>query len=292
MTRTDQFIAQLESYLESYEGSTPLPDDVRDAIRAELPSIHQRPAWWPARRLPTMNNSMKLALATAAVAVAAFVGYSYLVAPNVGGPDITRPTPTPQPGASLEAGLPVLDEQEGPLEPGTYVVTDVEPLRIGITVPAGWTKNVLDAAVWTESSTVHIWFGRVDNIYADPCAASEGLLDPPVGPTADDLADAVAALPGVNAVATEVSFSGYPGTYLELTPADPIDGWCGGDAALWDLPDGEVMGGPDSFGQVRLWIVDVSGDRLVMIGQVRAAASSTETGGLQEIVESIQIQAP
>ena len=37
MTRNDDFIGQLEGYLDEYEGSTPLPDEVRDAIRAELP---------------------------------------------------------------------------------------------------------------------------------------------------------------------------------------------------------------------------------------------------------------
>ena len=52
MTHNDEFIGQLESYLDEYEGSTPLPEDVRDAIRAELPLTRQRPPWWPARRLP------------------------------------------------------------------------------------------------------------------------------------------------------------------------------------------------------------------------------------------------
>ena len=37
MTRNDDFIGQLEGYLEEYEGSTPLPNEVRDAIRAQLP---------------------------------------------------------------------------------------------------------------------------------------------------------------------------------------------------------------------------------------------------------------
>ncbi|MEO7294741.1 MAG: hypothetical protein ABIZ57_01255, partial [Candidatus Limnocylindria bacterium] len=79
MTRQDEFTAQLEDYLDEYEGSTPLPEDVRNAIRAQLPSIHQRPAWWPARRFPEMNNTAKLALAAAAVVVAALVGIRYLL---------------------------------------------------------------------------------------------------------------------------------------------------------------------------------------------------------------------
>ena len=88
MTRNDDFIRQLEGYLDEYEGSTPLPSEVRDAIRAQLPSTTQRPAWWPARRFPEMNNVMKLSLAAAAVVVAALLGYNYLVVPNVGGPGL------------------------------------------------------------------------------------------------------------------------------------------------------------------------------------------------------------
>ncbi len=67
MTRDDDFIGQLEGYLDEYEGSTPLPDEVRDAIRAQLPSTQQRPAWWPARRFPEMNSFAKFGLAAAAV---------------------------------------------------------------------------------------------------------------------------------------------------------------------------------------------------------------------------------
>jgi hypothetical protein len=40
---------------------------------------------------------------------------------------------------------------------------------------------------------------------------------------------------------------------------------------------------------MRMWIVDVAGDRLVMAAEFRSAASSSETAGLQQIVDSIQI---
>jgi hypothetical protein len=276
----------VRSWLE--DGATRLPDSVLDSVLDDLPTTPQRRAtWWPARRYFTMNTSIRFAVAAAVVVVASILGYAYLAGPNVGSQEIGDGTPSP--GASLEAGLPILDEQEGPLEPGTYVVTDVEPMRIGITVPAGWTKNFVDAAVWTQNSTVHIGFGRVDNIYADPCAPSEGLLDPPVGSTVDDLATAFADLPGLNATMEEVAFSGYSGKYVELAPSDPIDEWCSGDAVLWELPNGEQSPGPGSFGLMRMWIVDVAGDRLVMAAEVRSAASSSETAGLQQIVDSIQI---
>ena len=77
MTHNDEFIGQLEGYLDEYEGSTPLPEDVRDAIRAELPLTRQRPAWWPAWRFPEMNNMAKLGIAAAAVVVAALLGFRF-----------------------------------------------------------------------------------------------------------------------------------------------------------------------------------------------------------------------
>ena len=36
MTRDDTFVEQLENYLDEYEGLTPLPDLVRDDVRAAL----------------------------------------------------------------------------------------------------------------------------------------------------------------------------------------------------------------------------------------------------------------
>ena len=47
MTR-DEFIGLLGGYLDEYEGSTPMPEHVRDAIRADLPSTRQRRGLWPA----------------------------------------------------------------------------------------------------------------------------------------------------------------------------------------------------------------------------------------------------
>ncbi len=47
-----------------------------------------------------MNNIAKLGLAAAAVVVAALLGYTYLVAPNVGGPE---PSTSPSPLADTDA---------------------------------------------------------------------------------------------------------------------------------------------------------------------------------------------
>ena len=79
MTRDDDFIGQLEGYLDEYEGSTPLPDEVRDAIRAQLPSINSARPGGPRGGCPSMNNRLRLGVAAVAV-VAAALGYGLMQA--------------------------------------------------------------------------------------------------------------------------------------------------------------------------------------------------------------------
>jgi hypothetical protein len=276
-------------------GPATAPVRVAEAVRLEVRSTRQAVTLigWPPRRFPFMNSTVRYALAASIVAVAAIVGYSYLVAPNIGGPaQPSQPASTQQPGASIGADLPVLSDQSGPLEPGTYVVTEVEPLRLAITVPDGWTRNIAPATVWTQDSTVHIWFGRVDSLYADPCDASGDLMDPPLGPTAHDLADVLASYPGITAAVSDVTVSGFPGHYVELSVADPTGDWCGGDSRLWDIEEGAQLGLPGLFGTLGVWTFDVNGDRLVIAGDVRSAAGTADSAGLDTIMESLQIQDP
>lgn len=277
-------------------GPTVAPARVAEAARLEARSARQTAIrrWWPPRRFPEMNNTAKLALGAAAVAIAALISYSYLVRPNIGGPvHPSQPASTHEPGASIAADLPVLSDQSGSLEPGRYVVTEVEPLRIAITVPDGWTRNIAPATVWTENSTVHIWFGRVNNLYADPCddPAGEPMV-PPLGPTAKDLADALASYDGIDAAVSNVTVSGFAGYHVELSVAEPAGDWCGGASRLWDIEEGEQLGLPGRFGTLGVWTFDVNGDRLVIAGDVRAAAGSADAAGLDTIADSLEIEAP
>jgi hypothetical protein len=259
MTRIDDFTHLLEDYLEEYEGSTPLPEDVRDAIRAELPSTSQRPTWWPARRLSEMNNMMKLGLATAGVVVAALLGYNYLVAPSVGGPPIDDPSPTPTPQSI----------HEGSLSPGTYMIDDPFPVRITFDVPDGWcswisssdvTGLVVDNRVEDCNSGWGPAFWIVRNVFADPCEITSQ-LDPQLGPSVDDLVAALASLPGYEATTpTEVTVSGFSGVEFELTAPEYGDEcpdhrtWSTSSVSRTMLP-GEMN---------RIQILDVDGVRLVL----------------------------
>lgn len=87
---TDRDVTRtVRSWLE--DGATTLPDRVLDDVLDQLPATPQRRAWWPARRLPDVNNTAKLAMAAAAVLVVAFLGIRFLLpGQNVGDPGPRR----------------------------------------------------------------------------------------------------------------------------------------------------------------------------------------------------------
>jgi len=258
MTRDDDLIGHIEGYLDEYEGSTPLPNEVRDAIRAQLPSIRQRPAWWPGWRFPEMSNIAKIAIATAAVVVIAFLGIRFLGA-DVGGPQAT-PSPTP---------IPQAFPNQTSLS-GSYAIDEPFPVRITFDVPEGWFSWISDAdvaglmvdnGVGNPGSGWGPAFWIVANVYSDPCDPSSE-LDPPLGPSVDDLVAALTDLPGYGATApTDIAVSGFPGVEVELT-APEYGAECP-DHRTWSAAGSEprVMQPGETN---RLQILDVDGVRLVI----------------------------
>ena len=101
MNTDDRFIKQLESYLDDYEGATPLPEHVRDTVRASLPRTKQTgAARGPVRYLSmTLNKVGPVALAAAAGLLAIVAGLYLFGGPNIGGPDAT-PSSAPSVTAS------------------------------------------------------------------------------------------------------------------------------------------------------------------------------------------------
>jgi hypothetical protein len=297
MTREDDFIRQLEGYLDEYEGLTPLPDAVRDAVRAELPTTRQiGPLPGPMRYLSrsmAIPAPARYGLAAAVVVAAAVLGGAFLVGgrTNPGGPGPTAsPTPTPtstpestpeliEPGAIEPAAN--VDDSYRDLRPGKYHV-DL-PMRITFTVPAGWGEW----AYTSEASQLNLIgpisgelsFEIVENVSADPC--TDELLDPPVGPSVDDLVTALSALEGFDvSPVTNVTIDGYRGKQLTLTA--PTSG-C--DIRTWATSTRQNGVGLGEVNHVR--ILDVDGVRL-LIGLVPPddPADQREVDG---ILDSIQI---
>ena len=303
MTRHEDFIGQLEGYLDEFEGDTPLPDATRDAIRAELPSIHQRPAWWPAWRFPVMNNTAKLAMAAAAVLVVAFLGIRFLGAdPNIGGPEETvSPTPTPQ---TLPNGGP-------DLSPGSYVIDEPFPVQITFDVPEGWFSWISNAStagviasngIEDGASGWGMTFWIVDNLYSDPCDAGSE-LEPPLGLSVEDLATALADLPGYRASEpVAITVSGFSGVQFELTA--PEYGQECPTHRTWSAPTSEPRVMLPGEANV-LRILDVDGVRLVIVTveyahttefeqlqgiPFEADAHAADLPELREMMDSIRIE--
>ena len=168
MNHNDDFIGHLEDYLHEFDGATPLPDHVRDAVHAELPRTRQVHRPGPLRLFTMLSNTSsgaRLGLVAATFVVAAILGAAVLNSRSteVGGAGpSTTPSESPRPAispsvgpsaaASIPAGPTMLalgtlvpcdggDTGKGCLAPGTYQLTggpDVWPATVTVDLPAGW----------------------------------------------------------------------------------------------------------------------------------------------------------
>ncbi len=131
------------------------------------------------------------------------------------------------------------------------------------------------------------------NIFSDPCQWVE--VDPPLGPSVDDLVAAFASVPALNATEpTDVTVDGYHGKQIEFTVPDYTEDECiDGRFALLQDP-GFAGQGPNYWAQApnahhRLWILDVDGTRLVIGGTYFPDTSQQDLDDLDTILNSIQI---
>jgi hypothetical protein len=103
MTATDPFLEQLETYLDEFEGFTPLPETIRDEVRAALPTTKQLRPEGGLPRFNAMNGYTRYAVAAAVLALAAIIGFGVFRS-QVG------PAPQPTPSPSANGGGPLTDE--------------------------------------------------------------------------------------------------------------------------------------------------------------------------------------
>lgn len=287
----DEILAQ---WLE--EGPARLPEPTRRAIVVQTRTTRQtrRPVWVPGRT-PPMNPFARVALGGVAV-VAMLLGALYIVNPAGSGignrPTATAtPSPTPSPSPSPIA----LSEVQVPLDPGTYVTADPFPFRISMTVPEGWMGKIGGpylTQLERTSASGSIAFSIFDKVFADPCHTTTGYIDPPVGPTVEDLATALGGLPTVDVTTpVDATIGGRTGKQLTIT-APTVTTGCdlvsGGTFPIWELP----LGSTNELrpGQVdRVWIVDVDGTRLVIDATHSLGTDAALDAEIQGILDSIRI---
>jgi hypothetical protein len=136
-------------------------------------------------------------------------------------------------------------EYFAPLEPGTYSIDpDVEPstpLRVVYEIPAEGWERWIGAAKFSDAGHVGVSITTVSNLVRHGCR-NQSWADPPVGPSVDDLAAALADLAPfrVTYPPQDVSIYEYRGMHLELSVPDlPFEGE-GDDGLFVGCPDGDL----------------------------------------------------
>jgi len=267
----------VRSWLE--EGVTALPDRVLDGVLDLLPATRQRRTWWPSRRI-RLRDSHGVLPAMASIAMVILVGLAILpsLAPG-GGPA----PPTPSPTQARPSPSPT-EPDETSFPPGTYSLEGF-PVGVSFTVPAGWRwciANQFEQGPCRERGNGAVQFVSVENVVADPCG--DALLDPPVGPSVDDLVAALSALSRFTATAPlDITVDGFAGKEFTLTAPDIAD--C--SLLTWATPEriNGVSGGEANL----LRIVDVDGTRVVMAGPYpRLAADADEAiAAIKQVMDSV-----
>jgi hypothetical protein len=278
----------VRSWLE--EGVTALPDRVLDAVLDQVPATHQRRAWWPAWRFPHMNNYARFALGAAAVVIAALLAINVLPrSGGVGGQPTAAPESSPVPFSSTPIS--------GALDPGSIVLDGDFPLAIAFDVPAGWTRDGstegadLVSIYKIRGDSYPAWssWAIIANVYGDPCHALSGPIDPPIGPTVDDLVTALTSMAGFESTnPTDVTIDGHAGKRFELSNTiDPAADGCDDNTwlSLWEPASGGDTAKVPGALTMQFWVVDVDGTRLVMFTE-DYGATATESAESIDILES------
>jgi hypothetical protein len=202
----------------------------------------------------------------------------------------SAPTPT---------ATPVLPLHSGALEPGTYVVSTLDPdfdakYRITMDVPDGYEGFPDGSGVAKLGRIGQMAVGAwvIGDVYADPCRWETTLLDPPPVSSVDALVAALAGQKGLRvSTPTDITVDGFTGKSMERTVAAgtnlaDCDGahfrpWLGTDGGERYLEPGQ---------HDMLWIIDVDGVPLVIDASLGAAGTSAQDRAAHiQIAESLQI---
>lgn len=282
----------VRSWLE--DGVTRLPDRVLDDVLGQLPATPQRRPFWRAWRSTRMSNPVRYAIAAAAVLVVALVGSRFLPSSNSapgsspGGPSATPPAASPVPSVQ-----PLPFPSAGPLALGRHPMTvDGVPFTFEIAEP-GWTS---DGEVFFGKGTelepdgmsILFWPEAPEFVYDDPCGQQQA---PPVGPTAADMAAAIAGMSQLELVSgpTSVTIGGKPAQRVVVHVPDELE-CVPQQYMLWgnESVSSRYTTGPGSTFSV--WIIDVDGTRLQIDAESYPGASPEIGEEMRAIVESIRFE--
>lgn len=201
------------------QGINELPDRSYDVVRNAIEDTRQRAAFGPWRE-SLMSRFVVFATAAAALVLAVVIGTRFVPNPGVGvqpSPTTTPPTvptSTPTEAPTTAPTAPIVENPIGRLRPGiTYVAHPFDTLLgmdarpFTFTVPSdNWEAARGDsgntfAATWNsgdgEAGGVGIGFLKVHSLNGDACHWVGTADDVAIGPTANDLLEALDGSPNV-----------------------------------------------------------------------------------------------
>jgi hypothetical protein len=196
-------------------------------------------------------------------------------------------------GAASPGELPI--EEHPDLTAGRYFLSEF-PVAITFDLPpleppAEWfacSASAVEQAVcdeWTSDKVVAVTFQIVDNVVAECTDDQENaeLLDPPVGPSVDDLVAAISGMEGYEATSpTDITVSGFQGKEFTLTA---VTHGCG---ATWATADRITGMGSGEINLLR--ILDVDGVRVVIAGAYDAQTPEAAVAAFEQVMDSVQIE--
>ncbi|HEX6434408.1 MAG TPA: hypothetical protein VFZ87_09190 [Gemmatimonadales bacterium] len=184
---------------------------------------------------------------------------------------------------------------EGDLTAGSYSLSDF-PVAITFDIPpfeppAVWfvcSPSPVEQAVCNgvpPAPVSAVTFQIVDNVVAG-CSDNQDtaeLLDPPVGPSVDDLVTAISSLEGYEATApVDITVSGFKGKEFTLTA---VRHGCGATWATAQRTTGMGVGESNL-----LRILDVDGVRVVIAGAYHASTAEADVATIEQVMDSVQIE--
>jgi hypothetical protein len=195
-------------------------------------------------------------------------------------------------------------ESFAPLETGTYFI-EPDPdssTRVLFDVPVeGWSMWT-GAVKFGDYGHTAVSIATVTNLVRHGCR-DHRRADPPIGPSVDDLAAALAELPPfeVRSPPKDVSIYGYSGKHLELAVPDlPVEGEAE-DLLFTDCVDDDLQSwvarrGGAFYGYTapgyseEFWILDAEGSRLMIAAQRSPGSPPEDDAELQAILDSIRVE--
>jgi hypothetical protein len=232
-------------------------------------------------------------------------------APAPEGTDTTTTSPTARSAPTASPTIQNIMELPpfAPLEPGTYFIDpDADPstpLRVVYEVPAkGWSMWI-GAAKSSEDGHVGVSITTVTNLVDHGCR-DHSTADPPVGPSVNDLAAALAHLAPfeVTSPPKDVTAFGHRGKYLALTVPDlRVEGQgddrsfaqcVGGNLKSWIAPEalgGAFYGYNAEPGRIEeFWIIDIEGTRLMIETNRSPDSPRKDVAEMRAILDTIRIE--